>query len=72
LRRNSLLQYITEGKIDERIEVIVRGGRRRKQLLDDIKEMSRYWKLKENAQDRTLWRTRFEIGRGLVVRYTME
>jgi hypothetical protein len=34
-------------------------GRRRKQLLDDLKEKRRYWKLKEEALDRTLWRTRF-------------
>jgi hypothetical protein len=25
--------------------------------LDDLKEARRYWKLKEEAQDRTLWRT---------------
>jgi hypothetical protein len=27
--------------------------------LDDLKETRRYWKLKEEAQDRTLWRTQF-------------
>jgi hypothetical protein len=32
------------------------------QLLDDLKETRRYWKLKEEVQDRTLWRTQF--GRG--------
>jgi hypothetical protein len=31
-------------------------------LLDELKETRRYWKLKEEAQDRTLWRTQF--GRG--------
>jgi hypothetical protein len=36
-----------------------RRGRRRKQLLDDLKEKRRYCKLKEEALDRTLWRTRF-------------
>jgi hypothetical protein len=30
--------------------------------LDDLKEARRYWKLKEEAQDRTLWRT--QLGRG--------
>jgi hypothetical protein len=30
-------------------------GRRRKQIL----ETRRYWKLKEGALDRSLWRTRF-------------
>jgi hypothetical protein len=53
LRRNCLLKYIIEGKIGG----TRRRGRRRKQLLDDLKEARRYWKLKEEAQDRTLWRT---------------
>jgi hypothetical protein len=42
-------------KIAGRIEGKVRRGRRRKQLLDDLKENGRYWKLKEEALDRTLW-----------------
>jgi hypothetical protein len=37
---------------------------RRKQLLDDIKEKRGDWKLKEEAVDRTLWRTRFGRGYG--------
>jgi hypothetical protein len=28
-------------------------------LLDDLKKARRYWKLKEEAQDRTLWGTQF-------------
>jgi hypothetical protein len=55
LRRNCLLRHIIEGKIVG----TRRRGRRRKQLLDDLKEARRYWKLKEEAQDRTLWRTQF-------------
>jgi hypothetical protein len=47
-----------------------RWGRRCKQLLDDLKEKRRYWKLKEGALDRTLWRTRFGRGYGPVVRQT--
>jgi hypothetical protein len=43
-------------------------GRRRKQLLNDLKEKRRYWKLKEEALDRTLLRTRFGRGYGPVVR----
>jgi len=31
------------------------GGRRRKQLLDDLKEKRRYRKLKGGALDHTLW-----------------
>jgi hypothetical protein len=37
LRRNCLLKHVIEGKIDGRINVTGRGGRRRKQLLDDLK-----------------------------------
>jgi hypothetical protein len=47
-----------------------RRGRRRKQLLDDLKEKRRYWKLKEAALDCSLWRTRFGRGYGPVVRQT--
>ena len=37
------------------------GGRerRRKQLLDDLKKTRRYWKLKGEALDNTLWKTGF-------------
>jgi hypothetical protein len=47
-----------------------RRGRRRKQLLDDLKEKRGYWELKEEALDRTVWRTRFGRGYGRVVRQT--
>jgi hypothetical protein len=49
-----------------------RQGRRLKQLLDDLKEKRRYWKFKEEALDRTLWRTRFGRGYVPVVRQTTE
>jgi hypothetical protein len=49
-----------------------RREKRRKQLLDDLKEKTRSWKLKEEALDRTLWRTRFGRGYGPVVRQTTE
>jgi hypothetical protein len=49
-----------------------RRGRRRKQLLDNLKEKRRYWKLKEEALDRTLWRTRFGRDYGPVVRQATE
>jgi hypothetical protein len=42
------------------------------QLLDDVKETRRDWKSKEEALDRTLWRTRFGRGYGPVVRQTAE
>jgi hypothetical protein len=53
LRRNCLLSHIIEGKIIG----TRRRGRRRKQLLDDLKEARRYWKLKEEARVRNFWRT---------------
>jgi hypothetical protein len=46
LRRNCLLNHVIEGKIEGWIEMTGRGGRRCKQLLDDLKEKRRYWKLK--------------------------
>jgi hypothetical protein len=49
-------------KIDGRIEVKVRRGRRCNQLLDDLKERRGYSHLKEEALDRTMWRAGF--GRG--------
>ena len=64
LRRKCILKHVTEGKI----EGTVRRGRRRKQLLDNIKETRRYWKLIEDALDSTLCRTRFGRGYGPVVR----
>jgi hypothetical protein len=41
-----------------------RRGRRRKQLLFDLKERIKYWKLDEEVLDDTMWRT------GLGVRIT--
>ena len=66
LRRNCLLRRVTEGKIQGGIEVTGRRGRRRRKLLDDLKERRRYSHLKEEALDRTMWRARF----GPVVRQT--
>jgi hypothetical protein len=37
-------------------------GRRRKQLLYDLKETRIYWELKRETLDRTVWRTRFGTG----------
>jgi hypothetical protein len=41
LRRNCLLKHVIEGKLEGKTET---QGRRRKQLLDDLKEKRRYWK----------------------------
>ena len=62
LCRNCFLQRVIEGKIKGQIEVTRRRGRRRKKLLDDLKNRRGYCQLKEEAVDHTMWRNRF--GRG--------
>ena len=70
LRRNCLLQRVMEGKIKGGIEVRGRRGRRRRKLLDELKERRGYCHLKEEALDRTIWRARFGRGFGPAVRET--
>jgi hypothetical protein len=70
LRRNCLLQRVIAGKIKGGIEVTGRRGRRRRNLLDDLKDRRGYSHLKEEALDRTMWRARFGRGFGPVVRQT--
>jgi hypothetical protein len=72
LRRNCLLKQVIEGKIKGEMEVTRRGGRRRKKLLDDLKEKRGYSHLKDEAMDRTMWRNRFGKGFGPVVRQNTE
>jgi hypothetical protein len=69
LRRNCLLRHVLRER-----EGRIAGyrGSRSKQLLDDLKEKRGYWKLKEEALGRTLWRTRFGRGYEPVLRQTME
>ena len=48
LRRNYLLHDVIEGQMTE-----VKGvGRRRTQLLDNMRNRRRYWEVKEDAEDR--------------------
>ena len=55
LRRNCLLHDGIEGQMTE-----VKGvGRRRTQLLDDLRNRRRYWELKEEAEDRKRWIRQF-------------
>ena len=68
LHRNCPIKHLIERKIGGRIEVTGKHGRRRKQLLDDVKEKGGYCKFEEEALNRTLWRTRFGSGYGPVVR----
>ena len=70
LGRNCLLQWVIEGKIKEGIEVTGSRGRKRRKLLDDLKERREFSHLKEEALDRTMWRARFGVGFGPVVRQT--
>ena len=48
LRRNCLLKQVIEGKIKGEMEVARRRGRRRKKLLDDLKE--------RRGEDTLIWR----------------
>ena len=50
---NCFIKHITKEKMLERIEVTGRRGRLRKQLLDNLKGKRGYWKLKEDALNRT-------------------
>ena len=68
LRRNCLQQRVIEGKIKGGIEVTGRRGRRRRKLLDELKERRGYSHLKEEALDRTVWRAGFGRGFGHAVR----
>ena len=72
LRRNCLLKQVIEGKIKGEMEVTRRRGKRRRKLLDDLKDRRGYSHLKEEALDRTMWRHRFGGGFGPVVRQNNE
>jgi hypothetical protein len=61
---------VIEGKMQGGIEVTGRQGRRRRKLLDDLKERGGYYHLKKEALDRSMWRARFGRGFGPVVRQT--
>jgi len=52
------------------MEMARRRGRRRKKLLDDLKDRRGY--LKEEALHRTIWKHRFGGGFGPVVRQSTE
>ena len=67
LRRNCFLKQVIEGKIKGEMEVTRRRGRRRKKLMDNLKDRRGYSHLKEEALDPTMWRNRFRGGFGPVV-----
>ena len=68
LRKNCLLKHVIEGKIEGRIEVTGRRGRKGKQLLDALKQRRGCMKLKDEELDRALQRNRPAKGYGPVVR----
>ena len=70
LGRNFFLKHVSEGQIKV---TETRKRRRKQQLLDDLKETTRQWKLKDEALDRTFWRTTSRFGRGYgpIVRQTI-
>jgi hypothetical protein len=59
--RNCCLKHVSESTME---------GRKRKQLLDELKENRGYFNLKREAFDCTLWRIHFGRGYGLVTRET--
>ena len=77
-RRTGLVTFYVEtafynGLLKERYKggyVSGRRGRRRRKLLDGLKERRGYTHLKKEALDRTMWRARFGRGFGPVVRRT--
>jgi hypothetical protein len=68
----SLLKQVIEGKIKGEMEATRRRGRRRKKLLDDLKDRRGYSYLREEALDRTMWRNSFRGGFEPVVRQNTE
>ena len=72
LRRNCFIKQVIEGKIKGEMEVTIRRGRRRKKLLDDLKDRRGDSHLNEEDLDRTMWRNRFGGGFGPVVRQSTE
>ena len=54
------------------INTAIKTGIRRKQLQNYLKKMRAFWKLKEEALERNMWRTGFGRGYKPVVRQTTE
>ena len=67
-----LLKNATDGKVEGRIKVTGRRKSSRKQLPDYLQKTRDYWKLKQQAIDRSLWRTCFRRVYGPIVRQTTE
>lgn len=72
LHRNCFLKRVTKGKMEGKMAVRRRRGRKRKKLQDNLKVKRRYWILKNEILDHTARRTRFGIGYGPVVKQTTD
>jgi hypothetical protein len=70
LRINCLSKHTIQGKEEGGIEMTEKQGRRGKQLLNYLG--GGYWKLKEEALDRTVWKSGLGRGYRHVVRQTNE
>ena len=70
LHRNCLLKHVIEGKLEERTKATGRRRRRRKQILDYLKERTEHCKSKEEALDDSLCRNHCLRGYGPVSRQT--
>jgi hypothetical protein len=64
LRRNCLIRQVIEGMIKGEMEVTRRRDRKRKKLLDVLREGRGYPLLKEEALNRSMWSNRFGGGIG--------
>jgi hypothetical protein len=72
LHVNCLLYHAIKGKTEGKIGVRGRRGRRSKKLLMTLRKSAGgwgSWKLKEDALDRIVWRTRFGRGCGMKCQY---
>jgi hypothetical protein len=65
---NCLLKDVIEGNTER----MRRRGRRRKQLLDAVKETRRYWKVKKEGLGRPVWVIGLGRSYGHLIRQTME
>ena len=68
----NLVHVMETAKDKGRDEVTRIRGRRRRELLDALKDRRGYSHLKEEALDRTMWRNRFGGGFEPVVRQNTE
>ena len=72
LHRNCLLKQVIERKIKGEMEVTRRRGRRRRKLLDDLKDTREFSHLKEKALDCSMGRNHFGGSFEPVVRQNTE